>query len=153
LKLEHLIVLQALEDANRSHERAVGVSEIAAEISERDRKRLERTYTNSLPTIIGKTLELLRARGLVFSPGAFNRRRFYGSVHVLDAGSTNLPEIVWNSTVPRIRSNLPLWQHWLESFTPGLAAHNRGSDFPLTSGGWHHFLRAHHCKESQLGRE
>jgi hypothetical protein len=93
LKLEHLIVLQALEDANRSHERAVGVSEIAAEISERDRKRLKKTYTNGLPTIIGKTLELLRARELVFSPGAFNRRRFYGSVHVLDADSTNLPDV------------------------------------------------------------
>jgi hypothetical protein len=88
-----MIVLQALEDANHTHKRAVGVSEITAEISERDRKRLERTYSNGLPTIIGKTLELLRARELVFSPGAFNRRRFYGSVHVLDASNTNLPDV------------------------------------------------------------
>ena len=43
LKLEHIIIMQALEDANRSHERAVGVAEIAERISPRDKKKLEKT--------------------------------------------------------------------------------------------------------------
>jgi hypothetical protein len=85
--------MQALEDANRSHERAVGVSEIAKKISPRDRKRLQKTYAKEMTLIISKILGLLMTRGLVFSPGAFNRRRFYGSVQVLDPKCTDLPNI------------------------------------------------------------
>lgn len=93
LKLEHMIVLQALEDANRTHGRAVGVFEITEEISEKDKKRLEKTYSNDLSRIITKTLALLSTRGLVFSPGASGRRRFYGSVYILDPSGTSLPDI------------------------------------------------------------
>lgn len=93
LKLEHIIIMQALEDANRSHERAVRVAEIAEKISPRDKKKLEKTYANKLTTITSKTLDLLITRGLVFSPGAFKRRRFYGSVQVLDPNRTDLPNI------------------------------------------------------------
>jgi hypothetical protein len=93
LKLEHIIVMQALEDANRSHERAVGVAEIAEKISPLDKKKLEKTYVNKMTHSISKILPLLITRGLVFSPGAFNKRRFYGSVQVLDPNSTELPNI------------------------------------------------------------
>jgi hypothetical protein len=93
LKIEHMIVLQALEEANLSQERAVCVSEVAEKISGKDKKRLERSYSNNLGKIVVKILGLLVARGLVFSPGASNRRRFYGSVRVLDPGSTSSPNI------------------------------------------------------------
>lgn len=92
LKIEHMIVLQALEDANRLHRRAVVVSEIAGEISDKDKKRLKKTYSNNLAQIISKILTLLSARGMVFSPGSFSRRRFYGSVHVLDPDRTDQPD-------------------------------------------------------------
>ena len=42
---------------------------------------------------ISKILPLLITRGLVFSPGAFKKRRFYGSVQVLDPNSTDFPNI------------------------------------------------------------
>jgi hypothetical protein len=88
-----MIVLQALEDANRSHERAVCVSEIAEEISAKDKKRLERTYSNDLSRIVAKILGLLITRRMVFSPGGSNKRRFYGSVYVLDLDNTQSPDI------------------------------------------------------------
>ena len=93
LKLEHIIIMQALEDANRSHQRAVGVAEIAEKISPREKKKLEKTYANKITNSISKILDLLITRSLVFSPGAFNRRRFYGSVQVLDPSCTDLPNI------------------------------------------------------------
>jgi hypothetical protein len=92
LKIKHIIVLQALEDANRSHERVVVISEIAEEISDKDKKRLERTYSNDLGKIISKILGLLSTRGIVFSPGCFHRRRSYGSVHLFDPNDTSPPD-------------------------------------------------------------
>lgn len=93
LKLEHLIVMQALEDANRFHGRAVGTAEIAENISLSDRKRLEKKYANKLANSISKILALLTTRRLVFSPGTFNQFRFYGSVGVLDPKVTNIPDV------------------------------------------------------------
>jgi hypothetical protein len=88
-----MIVLQALEEANRVYERVVGVSEIAEEISTKDQSRLKGAYSNNLSIIIGKIIGLLITRGLAFSPSTSNRRRFYGSARVLDPNTARPPEV------------------------------------------------------------
>jgi hypothetical protein len=93
LKLEHLIVLGALEEANLANNRVVSSKEISEALSVKDKRKLEEAYANKLLTIINKILELLRARGLVFSPGRTEAHRFYGSVNVLDPGHTSVPTV------------------------------------------------------------
>lgn len=93
LKLEHLIILGALEEANLVNNRVVSPKEISGALSDKDKRKLEATYANKLPTVVSKILELLRARGLVFSPGKTDTHRFYGSVNVLDPSSTSVPAV------------------------------------------------------------
>lgn len=93
LKLEHLIVLNALQSSNLSHARVVSVAEIAASLSERDEKRLANSYTQQLSTSIRKILELLRVRGLVFSLRDDNGHVFHGSSNVLQASETSTPAV------------------------------------------------------------
>lgn len=93
LKLEHLIVLEALENASSSYKRVVNTAEIASALSPSDRKRLEETYSNSLGDILAKILTLLCARNLVFSMLAANKRRFYGSVKSLSPNDVQAPTI------------------------------------------------------------
>jgi len=93
LKLEHLIVLGALEEANIANGRVVNPKEISEALSPNDKRKLEAAYTNKLPTIISKILELLRARELVFSPVRTSTHRFYGSVNVLDPSYTSAPTV------------------------------------------------------------
>lgn len=94
LKLEHLIVLEALENANLSHGRVVSTAEVAGTLHARDRKRLEETYSNNLGQIIAKILGLLCTRGLVFSLTAANERRFFGSARVLSPDGGQAPIIL-----------------------------------------------------------
>lgn len=93
LKLEHIIVLSALEDANRSHGRVVNVGEVASSLSEKDKNRLEKTYSNDLSTSLGKILNQLRVRGFVFSPDNKDAtgRRYYGASNLLDTGEHAIP--------------------------------------------------------------
>ena len=42
--------------------------------------------------LITSILELLKKRGLVFSPGRLGKHRYYGSTGVLDPESTPLPD-------------------------------------------------------------
>src|SRR5436190_2068615 len=93
LKLEHLIVLGALEEANIVNNRVVSLKEISEVLSAKDKRKLEGAYANKLPVIISKILGLLRARGLVFSPGKTNAHRFYGSVNVFDPSHTSVPAV------------------------------------------------------------
>jgi len=93
LKLEHLIVLGALEEANLVNNRVVSTKEISKALSAKDRRKLEAAYANDLPTIINKILGLLHARGLVFSPGKTHAQRFYGSVNVIDPNQTSVPTV------------------------------------------------------------
>jgi hypothetical protein len=93
LKLEHLIVLGALKEANLVNNRVVSPKEISGVLSAKDKRKLETTYANKLPVIISKILELLRARGLVFSPGKTSTHRFYGSVNVIDPSHTSVPTV------------------------------------------------------------
>jgi hypothetical protein len=88
-----MIVLEALEEANRVHNRVVNILEIAETLPTKDRKRLEKAYANSPTKIIAKILELLRARGLVFSPESTCKRRFYGSVNVLNPDGAQAPTV------------------------------------------------------------
>lgn len=93
LKLEHLIVLEALENASFTYKRVVNTAEIASALSPSDRKRLKETYSNSLGDIVAKILTLLCARNLVFSLLAANKRRFYGSVKLLNPDDVQAPTI------------------------------------------------------------
>lgn len=93
LKLEHLIVLEALEKVNYTYNRVASNVEIVDAIHIRDKKRLEQTYANKMGTIVSKILELLRARGLVFVTVAANERRFYGSTKVLSQEGAQAPLI------------------------------------------------------------
>lgn len=94
LKLQHLIVLEALENANLTHTRVVSTAEIANVLTATDRKRLEESYANNLGRIIAKILELLCTRGLVFSLTAANGRCFFGSVRVLSPDGGQAPIIL-----------------------------------------------------------
>lgn len=93
LKLEHIIVLGALEDANRSHGRVVSVGEVAGSLSRNDKKRLENTYSNDLSTILAKILNQLRTRGFVFSPDNKDAtgRRYYGASNLLASDEHTIP--------------------------------------------------------------
>ena len=93
LKLEHLIVLGALEKANLINNRVVSPKEISEVLSAKDKRKLEQAYANKLPVIISKILGLLLARGVVFSPGKTHPHRFYGSVNVLDPSHTLAPTV------------------------------------------------------------
>ncbi|MFL6283680.1 MAG: HEAT repeat domain-containing protein [Pyrinomonadaceae bacterium] len=91
LKLEHLIVLEALEKSNLTHGRVVSLAEIAESISKQDNRRLADAYAQRLHPTIGKILGLLRTRGLVFSLDDGNAHRFHGSTHVLQPSGTSIP--------------------------------------------------------------
>jgi len=93
LKLEHIIILGALEDANRSHGRVVNVGEVASSLSEKDKDRLEKTYSNDLSTSLSKILNHLCTRGFVFSPDNKDAagRRYYGAYSLLSPGEHTIP--------------------------------------------------------------
>jgi hypothetical protein len=93
LKLEHLIVLEALESSNLAHGRVSSVTEIVGLLSKQDEKRLTNAYAQRLNAAISKILELLRARGLIFSLRNENGRRFHGSVNILRASEASAPAV------------------------------------------------------------
>jgi hypothetical protein len=93
LKTEHALVLQALEVANLAYKRVVNVSEISQALSNKEICHLEEAYPRNLNLTIRHILVLLTSRGLIFSPGVISRRRYYGSVHVLDQQNASLPQV------------------------------------------------------------
>lgn len=95
LKPEHRIVLNALEAANVAHQRVAAVGEVVAalSLSEKDVRRLRRTYFSDLSTSVSKILAQLNDRGVIFSPGVNGGNRYYGSVNALPAEARSLPSI------------------------------------------------------------
>jgi hypothetical protein len=92
LTKEHRIILRALEAANIGLSRVITVQEIALAISEDDAKYLRKRYTSKLSLVISKVLDLLRKRGLVFSPGKITSKRYYGSASAIDPATSPLPD-------------------------------------------------------------
>lgn len=92
LRQTHALILQALEIANMAAERVVTVSEVRRALTEGEAEIVCKAYSgDDLPTLIGKVLGLLVARGLAFSPGKVGPSRYYGSKEVLDPTSSLLP--------------------------------------------------------------
>ncbi|HEX8148360.1 MAG TPA: HEAT repeat domain-containing protein [Pyrinomonadaceae bacterium] len=89
-KAEHEIVLRAVEIANSAFRRVVAVYEVLKALTPGEVKILEATYSAELSTTVSVVLNLLRARGCVFSPGKLGKHRYYGSPRVLDP-TTPLP--------------------------------------------------------------
>lgn len=90
-KLEHSVVLRAVEVANLAFRRVVSVDEIVAALTVKEVELLETTYANDLSTSVSKILQLLRVRGAVFSPGKAGQRYYYGVESVLDPATASLP--------------------------------------------------------------
>ncbi len=83
-KAEHEIVLRAVEIANSAFRRVVAVYEVLKALTPGEVKILEATYSAELSTTVSVVLNLLRARGCVFSPGKLGKHRYYGSPRILD---------------------------------------------------------------------
>jgi hypothetical protein len=90
-KPEHEIVLRALEIANLAFRRVVNVDEAIKALTAKEFEILQSTYTNPLSATVSKIIGLLHARGLVFTPGKFGQRGYYGVASVLDPKTASLP--------------------------------------------------------------
>lgn len=90
-KPEHVVVLRATEIANLAFRRAVSVEEILAALTTKETEMLETAYENALSAAVSKILQLLRARGTVFSAGKVGTRYYYGVAGVLDPAAVSLP--------------------------------------------------------------
>ncbi|HEY0459785.1 MAG TPA: HEAT repeat domain-containing protein [Pyrinomonadaceae bacterium] len=89
---EHLIVLQALEIANRAFNRIVSVTEIIQALSTKEKLELDERYKRKLSQPISKILGLLCKKGKVFKSARIGKRCFYGLVGLLDLENTNLDD-------------------------------------------------------------
>ncbi len=94
LKPEHSLVLEAIGAANQANQRVATIAEISKAFTPKEIARLRAVYdAKDLSTLIRKIVDLLRARGLVFTPGKIGKHRYYGSVNVLDPQTSSLPTI------------------------------------------------------------
>lgn len=83
--------MRAVEIANLAFKRVVNVDEAIKALTAKEFEILQSTYSNPLSATVSKILGLLRARGLVFTPGKFGQRSYYGVASVLDPKTASLP--------------------------------------------------------------
>jgi hypothetical protein len=88
----HQIVLTALEVANLRLTRVATVAEITECMLPAEVKWIGNNYSKELCSVIPSILELLKKKGLVFSPGRLGKNRYYGSLGVLNPGTSPLPD-------------------------------------------------------------
>ena len=93
LKTSHTVVYRALGVANMASGRLAAVPDVVAALMPDERCGLERDYANGdVSVIVGKILDQLRTRHIVFSPGRVGQKRYYGDATVLtSADSRQLP--------------------------------------------------------------
>jgi hypothetical protein len=91
IKIEHAIVLRTLKAANLASRRVVTNPEIVQAFSGNEITLLKISYQQDIGTVVGKVLTLLRARGLVFSPGKIGNNRYYGASAILTPDIAALP--------------------------------------------------------------
>lgn len=87
-KLEHQIVLRAIEIANLAFRRVVNIDEVIKALTAKEVNTLHANYASSLSSIISKIIGLLSARGLAFKLSKSGHRSYYGVVGVLDPNTT-----------------------------------------------------------------
>lgn len=69
----------------------VCVDEVVAALTVKERNLLEQTYSKDLSSLVAVILRLLLVRSVVFSPGKFGTRYYYGVASVLDPVTSPLP--------------------------------------------------------------
>jgi hypothetical protein len=96
LKPEHRAVLNALEVANTSYQRAVTVGEVVKALSlcRKDSRLLNGSYASDANTAVGKILSQLLTRKIIFSPGRNSSKRYYGTEKALPPDSRSLPPLI-----------------------------------------------------------
>jgi hypothetical protein len=88
------MVLTALRVANISRGRVVTVAEVGDALLPKEAARIKKCYAKEFGMAIGSILNLLKTRGLVFTPGRIGISRYYGAAEVLDPVKATLPDIV-----------------------------------------------------------
>jgi hypothetical protein len=91
-KKEHLIVLQALEIANRAFNRVVSVNEVIQALSNKEKLELSERYKNNLSQSISKILGLLCKRGKVSNAGQSGKQCYYHLVELKNLEPNNLDD-------------------------------------------------------------
>ena len=89
-KREHLIVLQALEIANRAFTRVVTVNEVIQALSSKEIDILNEKYNTPMTLCVSKILLLLCKRGKVFKTDKVGKVHYYGVIGLLDVEYVNL---------------------------------------------------------------
>lgn len=91
-KEEHLIVLQALEIANKAFARVVAVNEVILALSSKEINILNNKYNSSLTLIVSKILHLLCKRGKIFKTDKVGKVRYYGILGLLSLENVTLDD-------------------------------------------------------------
>lgn len=79
IKQAHIVILRALERANRAHVRACSVTEIIAVMTPEEVAEIRDSYAKPVNIAVSSVLVLLQARQQVCSPGVSGNRRYYAA--------------------------------------------------------------------------